>query len=178
MKWNKTLRLTLLLLLWSYVLLHAQNIDKKRAVPFPHSVDLISLDKKIINSNTFTNNGKPIIITFWLTTCKPCIKEQTAINSRLNKWRIETGVRVIAISFDTIKKLEIVQKIAKQYNWKHEIYIDKRKLLRKKMLGNWFGVPQLFVFDKNMNIVQHNYGYKKEDIKRIETLLKKLVFEK
>ena len=38
-----------------------------------------TLDGTKVNSNTFSNNGKPIIISFWATWCKPCKKELDAI---------------------------------------------------------------------------------------------------
>ncbi len=40
---------------------------------------LKNLDGSKINSSTFSNNGKPIIISFWATWCKPCKKELDAI---------------------------------------------------------------------------------------------------
>ena len=157
--------------------LHAQNTNTNKIAPFPHSVDLVTLDNKTINSSSFVNYGNPVIITFWLTTCGPCKKEQNDINKKLEKWQNEMGVRVIAISTDPIEKLDVILRIVKQNNWRHEIYLDKRKRLRNKMLGNWFGVPQLFIFDKDMNIVLHNFGYKKGDIEKIEKILKQLALK-
>ena len=50
------------------------------------------LDGSKVNSNTFTNNGKPIIISFWATWCKPCKKELDAIHENYSDWTKETGV--------------------------------------------------------------------------------------
>jgi len=168
-----TNRALIVLLLFSPFLLQAQD-SQIANTPFPHVANLVTLDKKTVSSRTFTNNGKPIIITFWLSTCKPCIKEQNAINRKLNQWRQEIGVRMIAVTYDPLEKLEIVKKIVQQNGWQHEVYLDKTKRFRNKMLGNWFGVPQLFIFDKDMNVVLHNYGYKNGDIENIEKFLKQL----
>ncbi len=43
------------------------------------SATLKKLDGSKVNSATFANDGKPIIISFWATWCKPCKKELDAI---------------------------------------------------------------------------------------------------
>ena len=44
--------------------------------------------------NKFNNNGKPIIISFWATWCKPCKKELDAIAENYTDWQKETGVKL------------------------------------------------------------------------------------
>ena len=44
--------------------------------------------------------GTPMIISFWSTTCKPCIMELNAINNALPDWLEEVDMKVVAISVD------------------------------------------------------------------------------
>ena len=44
------------------------------------SVQLKDLAGKPVDSSTLSNDGKPFIISFWATWCKPCIRELTAIH--------------------------------------------------------------------------------------------------
>ena len=66
---------------------------------FP-SVEIKTLEGEVIESSSFVNIGKPTIVSFWSTTCVPCIKELNAINSKYAEWKKETGLEVYAISTD------------------------------------------------------------------------------
>lgn len=135
---------------------------------FSKSVSLLTLDNDIITSGALYNDGKPVVIVYWTTTCGPCKKEMRAINSRLTAWQKQTGVRVIAITPEKKSRLPIVKEIVKKYKWKNEVYMDFTKKLRQKLLGDWHGVPQTFVFDKDFNIMYHGYGFRRSTIKNIE----------
>ena len=43
------------------------------------AADVKTVDGKTVNTSKFTNDGKPIVISFWATWCKPCKKELDAI---------------------------------------------------------------------------------------------------
>ena len=64
------------------------------------AVTLKTMDGKTIRTDTLTNNGKPFIIDFFATWCKPCNRELTAISEVYDEWQEETGVKVIAVSID------------------------------------------------------------------------------
>ena len=68
------------------------------------SITVKKLDGTKINTNTFSNGGKPIIISFWATWCKPCVKELPAFDSLLKQDR--NLVKVILVSLDFKEDIE------------------------------------------------------------------------
>ena len=60
-------------------------------------------DGKTVDISTLSNNGKPIVISFWATWCKPCKTELNTIAEDYEDWQEETGVKLIAVSMINFK---------------------------------------------------------------------------
>ena len=73
------------------------------------AVQLKTLDGKVINTATLHNDGKPFIISFFATWCKPCNRELSAIQEVYPDWQEETGVKVYAISIDQAQNIHKVK---------------------------------------------------------------------
>lgn len=119
------------------------------------------LDGSKINSNTFSNNGKPIIISFWATWCKPCKKELDAIAENYPEWVKETGVKLIAISIDDARSSGKVVTDVKTKGWEYEVYIDENQDFKRAMNVN--NVPHTFLVDGNGMIVWSHNSYSEGD---------------
>ncbi|MBH83277.1 MAG: alkyl hydroperoxide reductase [Flavobacteriales bacterium] len=137
-------------------------------------VDLKTLDNITFNSSEFNNNGKPIIISFWATWCKPCIKELNNIAEVYENWQEETGVKVIAVSIDDARNMSKVKPKVNALLWDYEIYCDPNGDFKRAMgVGT---VPHTFLLNENKEIVYQHTGYKDGDeydlFKKIEALLK------
>ena len=138
------------------------------------SATLKKLNGSKINSNTFSNDGKPIIISFWATWCHPCKKELDAIAENYPEWVKETGVNLIAISIDDAKTSGKVVTDVKLKGWEYEIYIDENQDFKRAMNVN--NVPHTFIINGKGEIVwSHNsYSDGDEDVlyENIKALIK------
>ena len=61
---------------------------------------LKDIEGRTIQTDTLSNNGKPFMIAFFATWCKPCNRELKTIDELYDEWRQETGVRIIAVAVD------------------------------------------------------------------------------
>ena len=128
-----------------------------------------NLDGSKVSTATFTNNGKPIIISFWATWCKPCKKELDNILDDYADWQKETGVKIIAISIDDARTSSKVITDAKTKCWPYEVYLDDNQDFKRAMNVNV--VPHTFIIDgKGEIVLQHNSYAEGDEIQLYENV--------
>ena len=88
------------------------------------SVTLKDINGKTVDTATLQNDGKPFIISFFATWCKPCNRELKAISEVYADWQDETGVKVIAISIDQAQNVAKVKPLVDGYGWEYEVLLD------------------------------------------------------
>jgi len=55
---------------------------------YPFNVDLKTVDGKLVKSSEiFKKNGKPTVLLFWLSTCRPCHQKMEAIKPLYPEWK-------------------------------------------------------------------------------------------
>lgn len=133
------------------------------------SVMIKDLKNKVIDTKTFDNGSKPILVTFWATWCKPCLTELSAIDDNYEEWVEKTGVKVIAISIDDSRSARKLPAFVKGRGWKFEVYSDENSDFKRAMGVN--NPPHSFVIDGKGKIVWEHNGYAPGDENEI---LKKL----
>lgn len=100
----------------------------------------------------------PMIISFWATTCKPCIRELDAINDSYPDWIEEASFRVVAVSTDDSRFSSQARALAEGHGWSDFMVLyDKNQEFMRAM--NVTLTPQVFVVDKDGKIVYSHTGY-------------------
>ncbi len=131
------------------------------------------LDGSKVSTTSFSNNGKPMIISFWATWCKPCKKELDAVHENYEEWVKETGVKLIAISIDDVRSSSKVVTDVKSKGWEFEVYLDENSDFKRAMSVN--NIPHTFLVDGKGKIVWSHNSYTEGDEEKLYENVKKLV---
>lgn len=121
------------------------------------SVQLKDLSGKPVDSATLSNDGKPFIISFWATWCKPCIRELIAIHENYADWQDETGVKVYAISVDEAQNASKVKPLVDSRGWEYEVLLDQSQEFARAL--GCSNPPHVVVVDGQGNIIESHSGY-------------------
>jgi cytochrome c biogenesis protein CcmG, thiol:disulfide interchange protein DsbE len=135
------------------------------------SVEVKTLDGKSFNTENISNDGKPIIISFWATWCKPCVNELTTIEDVYTDWQKETGVKIIAVAIDDSKTAGNVKPTVNGKGWDYEVLLDVNSDFKRAMNVNL--IPHTFVINGKGEIVwQHTSFSQGSELKLIEIVRK------
>ena len=121
------------------------------------SVQLKDINGKTIDTATLNNDGKPFVISFFATWCKPCLRELRAINELYADWQDETGMRLIAISTDEAQNVHKVKPLVDSEGFEYEVLLDSNQDLQRA-LGIQM-IPYVMIVDGDGNIVETRNGY-------------------
>ena len=140
------------------------------------SVKLKDINGKVIDTAKLSNDGKPFIISFFATWCKPCNRELSAINEVYADWQEETGVRVVAISIDEAQNAQKVKPLVDSKGWEFEqVLLDPNSDFRRAMGVNM--IPHVFVIDGEGKVAESRSGYteggEQHLLEKVRELLKK-----
>lgn len=154
-----------ILTFFAVISLTAQN----NTVP---TVDLKKPDGTIVSSDSILNNGKPIIISFWATWCKPCVKELTTFAEVYEEWQEETGVKLYAISIDDSRTFPNVASFVNGRDWPFDVLCDPNADFKRAMNVNL--VPHTFIIDKDRKIVWQHTSFTEGGELELIDLIRKL----
>ncbi len=121
------------------------------------SVVLKDINGKSVDVAKLENDGKPIIIDFFATWCKPCNRALSAIHEVYEEWQEETGVKLVAVSIDVAQNVNKVKPMVNNYGWTYDVLLDTDQKLKRA-----FGVqmiPYTVIVDGEGNIAYKHSGY-------------------
>ena len=144
----------LILSIFAIAFFTVSSFSQNRTLP---SVKVKNLKGSLVDIQTIENDGKPIVISFWATWCKPCKKELNAIAEVYEDWQDDTGVKLVAISIDDSRSSSKVKPYVNSSGWEYEIYLDPNRDLSRSLGVST--VPHTFLLDGKGNIVWEHRGY-------------------
>lgn len=121
------------------------------------AITLKTIDGQMVRMDTVSNDGKPFIVDFFATWCKPCLRELDAIAEVYDEWQEETGVKIIAVSIDQAQNVHKVKPLVGNHDWKYEVFLDTNEELKRA-----FGVqmiPYTMIVDGQGKVAYKHIGY-------------------
>ncbi|PLX04450.1 MAG: alkyl hydroperoxide reductase [Marinilabiliales bacterium] len=147
----------------------SQNAEKNTNLP---SVNIKTLDGQTFNTQDITNDGKPVIISFWALWCKPCKKELDAFNENYEDWVDETGVKVYAVSIDDSRSTAKVLPFVSGKDWEFDVLLYPNGDFKRAMNVNM--IPHTFLLDGDGKIVYQHTSYYEGGEYELYELVKKV----
>jgi len=126
---------------------------------YPFNIDLYQTDRTTINSSeVLKKNGKPTVLLFGTTFCRPCLAEKEAIRAKYANWQKETDFNLVSISMDPNVFLDKFVNMTEKKNYPWKSYNDNNRAF-ESVIPNLKGFPITIVFDKDGNITYQKGKY-------------------
>ena len=160
-----------LLVLLAFFALSTASAQDNKQTDIPH-ITIKDIEGKPFHTSGITNDGKPVIIDFWATWCKPCVASLNGMNDVYAQWQEETGVKIYAVSIDDTRTMSSVAPFAAGKGWEFDVLLDSNSEFRRAMNVN--NVPHTFLIDGNGKIVMQRNTYTPGDEDKMYELLRDL----
>ncbi len=165
MKTNLYLPLTVLLL--SLVAGFGFTIFSQELTRVP-DISLNFIDGRKIEFNDF--KGKPLLVTFWSTTCSTCIKEMPHLIELYNELN-KDGFEIIAIAMPYDQPNRVIE-LSEKKGVTYPVALDIEGLAMRAF-GGVSVTPTSFLIDSLGNIVEQKTG--EINIKHLRIKIKELL---
>lgn len=157
------------MIITGFVFSQGNALLKNRPLP---SVDIKDVKGNPFNTLKIENDGKPIVISFWASWCKPCIKELTTIADVYTDWQEETGVKIYAVSIDDARSSSLVAPLVNGKNWDYIVLLDQNSDFKRAM--NVGPIPHTFVLNGKREIVWQHTSFAEGSERDLINIIKKV----
>ena len=117
---------------------------------------------KVVTTASLIDHKTPFVISIWMTTCKPCLKELDTLSEEIPDFDGSFPLRIYAVSMDDSRSIQRAVAMAQGRDWEgitalFDVNADLRRAL------NVSSVPQVFVYDKEGKLFYTHIGYRPGD---------------
>ena len=136
------------------------------------SVSLQDGAGKAVSTTSLIDHKTPFVVSIWMTTCKPCLKELDTLAEELPDWDAAFPLRIYAVSMDDSRSVKRAVAMAQGRDWDgitalFDVNADLRRAL------NVSSVPQVFVYDKDGKLFWTHIGYRPGDEQELLSQVRK-----
>jgi cytochrome c biogenesis protein CcmG/thiol:disulfide interchange protein DsbE len=163
-------KLILFFFIMSLLFSSAQTTEKKSKAPDFSGQDL---DGTKIELKTLLSEG-PVLISFWATSCKPCIKELSELQKIYPDYK-KKGFEILAVDVDGPRSVSAVKPKVKGLKWEFPVLLDINKDIYRKY--QVLGIPHTVLIDQNGEIRYTHTTYRSGDEKVIQKKIDELLEE-
>ena len=127
---------------------------------------------KAVTTTSLIDHKTPFVVSIWMTTCKPCLKELDTLAEELPDWDASFPLRIYAVSMDDSRSQKRAVALAQGRDWDgitalFDVNADLRRAL------NVSSVPQVFVYDKDGKLFWTHIGYRPGDEQELLSQVRK-----
>jgi peroxiredoxin len=134
---------------------------------------LANLEGKEVSLSDLLARG-PVILDFWATWCKPCIRGFPGLEALMAKY-MERGLTVVAISVDGPKSRARVAPFIRSKKYSFEVLYDTQGRVARKY--NAISIPRTVLISPEGRVAYATVGYRPSNHERIEESLVPLLPE-
>ena len=116
----------------------------------------------------------PVIVDFWATWCKPCIKAFPDLQEIFDNYK-NCGLKVVAISIDGPKSMSRVGSLIKSKGNTFEVLLDPGQKVARKF--HVTSVPRTVLVDTDGNVAYAVTGYRPKNHEELNAAVAKLLPE-
>jgi len=111
-------------------------------------VPLYTLDGNEISASSISNDGEPMIMTFWKTTETDCCEQLLQLYNKYEQILQFQGVKMVAICIDGTGSIQHVKPFVYGHNIVIDVYVDKNGDFKRAM--GISDAPFTILFDQYM----------------------------
>jgi cytochrome c biogenesis protein CcmG/thiol:disulfide interchange protein DsbE len=133
----------------------------------------VDLDGEKVVLEDFLGRG-PVLVQFWATWCKPCLKEMPYIQ-RMHEAYAERGLTVLSVATDSPKTQSRVKREVRGKKFTFRVLLDPAEELLRQLQGR--EVPYVVVIDAEGSFRYRHSKYRPGDEKKLEEIVVALLGE-